>query len=291
MDIHPHSLAAIIPYYVDVHRGQDIQERYEQLVSNISALKSLVGTVVVVNDGCMLQALEKAEIITHVKNQGQAAAIRTGLTRALKDPRISYIVQCDADYDQRASDAELLLSHFKENDISPADRYLIVGDRYSPHEDIPSYRTCINTLQSLFFKRFGFEIMDAPSGLRAYTRGFAKIFLAQTKAQRFSATLEQVVLAGLTNTTVKSIPLTGSRLRDHYTPANKLVEIIDYALLCHADALCEKGFAAEIAFIQSVRNSFASKTNFVVDLTPIGVDRKIAFTYKPLPQGYSAVWV
>lgn len=232
----PRHIGIIIPFY---YLSNDFKADIKTLQETVDASQPYAGKIVVVNDGTALSTIRNAEIISHDSNAGKGVSIRTGLAHLLSDKDIEFVIEIDADNDQDPRDVVRFLEAFKNKD--PHQNYLVIGDRYAaPEMQNPGhYRVSINQLQMVLFSHFGFHLRDSVSGFRGYSRSFANEVLQKSKSNGFGIATEEIILAYVTNTTLKEIPLGYAKQRSNFTKAYKLGEVID-GITIHREELGKK---------------------------------------------------
>jgi glycosyltransferase involved in cell wall biosynthesis len=101
---------------------------------------------------------------------GQGAALQTGISLALRDPRVQHVVTFDADGQHHPRDAaRMVTTAVNENyDAVLGSRFLVRGN------DIPASRRLVLRL-AVLFTRFttGLAVTDAHNGLRVFSRNAA----------------------------------------------------------------------------------------------------------------------
>lgn len=133
--------------------------------------------VIVVDDGSGDDTYNQAkkagaDVIKHEKNRGKGAAIKSGLTRALKDGYDVFVL-IDGDGQHDPADIPLLLSFIGEYG-------LIIGSRFinGNPENMPLTRKVSNKVTTGIIKYVtGYELTDSQSGFRALSKGCANFFL------------------------------------------------------------------------------------------------------------------
>lgn len=123
--------------------------------------------IIVVNDGSkdktgeiLLQYAHRVTVITHPKNRGKGAAVRTGFGKAAGE----YVVVQDADLEYNPEDFRAMLSFAKDNSAP-----VVFGSRRLPHESGEQARggfrfywggVLLTTLTNLLY---GTHITDEPT--------------------------------------------------------------------------------------------------------------------------------
>lgn len=126
-----------------------------------------------VNDGSTDESQQILEamgvlVLTHPFNEGQGAALQTGMRYALEND-YEIAVHFDADGQHAASDIHIIVKPILENKVD-----IVLGSRFldrSQRDSIPGVKRLLLTCAVLFEKlRSGLELTDAHCGLRALSR-------------------------------------------------------------------------------------------------------------------------
>ena len=153
--------------------------------------------LVVINDGStdgtgdMVPALtlSNVHVITHPRNTGYGASLKTGIRRSKGD----VIAMMDSDGTYPVESLPLLLKTLREKEVD-----MVVGARTKKGVKIPLLRKpakwIVNTLANSLTGR---KIPDLNSGMRVFKRELAERFM-HLYPQRFSFTIT-ITLAALTN--------------------------------------------------------------------------------------------
>ncbi|MBI4418577.1 MAG: glycosyltransferase family 2 protein [Ignavibacteriales bacterium] len=139
-------------------------------------LKSLstgsgVCEVIVVDDGSRdgtadVAAAQGARVVRHGQNRGKGAALATGITEALKDRTMGWVVTMDADLQHDPGD----LPRFFEAQLK-GNAEIFVGWRRRMNTGMPLARMLSNTITSfLVSARTGCEMADSQCGYRLIAR-------------------------------------------------------------------------------------------------------------------------
>lgn len=154
---------AVIPTY----------QNAKTLLKVVADVHRVVDTVIVVDDGSKdgtAALLDKAtgnerpeKVLTHPKNCGKGAALKTGLTYA-RQQGFRYAVTVDADGQHRADDIPALLKAVEEEPDA-----LAIGSRGLQHENMPAKSTFANRFSNFWFALQTLQrLPDTQSGLRVY---------------------------------------------------------------------------------------------------------------------------
>ena len=180
--------------------------------------------ILIIDDGSTDNTVETAKnsgiknIVSHSKNLGLARAFDTGLKTSLK-LGADIIVNLDADNQYRASDIDKLIKPLLDKKAD-----IVIGAR--PIEKIKSFSPLKKVLQKLgsfvMRKISGTDVLDAPSGFRAFTKEAAKrinIF------DNYTYTMETIIQASKKGLTVKSVPV---EVNEDLRPSRLVKSNFDY---------------------------------------------------------------
>lgn len=161
--VEENEVCAVIPTY----------QNAKTLLKVVADVHRVVDTVFVVDDGSndgTAALLDKAtgnerpeKVLTHPKNCGKGAALKTGLTFAHQQG-FRYAVTVDADGQHRADDIPALLKAVEEEPDA-----LAIGSRGLQHENMPAKSTFANRFSNFWFALQTLQrLPDTQSGLRIY---------------------------------------------------------------------------------------------------------------------------
>lgn len=161
--VEENEVCAVIPTY----------QNAKTLLKVVADVHRVVDTVFVVDDGSKdgtAALLDKAtgnerpeKVLTHAKNCGKGAALKTGLTYA-RQQGFRYAVTVDADGQHRADDIPALLKAVEEEPDA-----LAIGSRGLQHENMPAKSTFANRFSNFWFALQTLQrLPDTQSGLRVY---------------------------------------------------------------------------------------------------------------------------
>lgn len=161
--VEENEVCAVIPTY----------QNAKTLLKVVADVHRVVDTVFVVDDGSndgTAALLDKAtgnerpeKVLTHPKNCGKGAALKTGLTYA-RQQGFRYAVTVDADGQHRADDIPALLKAVEEEPDA-----LAIGSRGVQHENMPAKSTFANRFSNFWFALQTLQrLPDTQSGLRVY---------------------------------------------------------------------------------------------------------------------------
>lgn len=161
--VEENEVCAVIPTY----------QNAKTLLQVVADVHRVVDTVFVVDDGSndgTAALLDKAtgserpeKVLTHPKNCGKGAALKTGLTYA-RQQGFRYAVTVDADGQHRANDIPALLKAVEEEPDA-----LAIDSRGLQHENMPAKSTFANRFSNFWFALQTLQrLPDTQSGLRVY---------------------------------------------------------------------------------------------------------------------------
>lgn len=161
-------VAVVIPAY----------NESKQIVSTIQQLKPNFNKIIVVDDGSsdrLSTVLSSLNVVClrHAVNLGQGAALQTGITYALLNQEIKYILTFDADGQHSVDYALKLMNEIKNKNLD-----IILGSRFlekSNQISVPQKKKLVLKL-GILFTRFdtGLKVTDTHNGLRIFNRIFAE---------------------------------------------------------------------------------------------------------------------
>lgn len=190
------TVAALIPCYREERHIRDVAAR----------TKAQLDTVLVVDDGSDDRTTEEAratgvQVVTHERNQGKGAAIKTGLN-ALVCVGVPWIVILDGDGQHLPEE----IPHFftAANKTGAA---MIVGNRMDDTRTMPLVRKLTNLTMSWLISKFaGQTIPDSQCGFRMFSRELASAFL-DAPSSGFDFESEMLVLASRRGVRIGAAPV------------------------------------------------------------------------------------
>jgi len=171
------------------------------IASMVIKSKKYVDTVLVVDDGSSDDTTAIAEkvgavVITHEKNSGKSAAIKTGFRYALEND-YAYVITIDGDGQHNADEIPLLLKDLEENKFDVA-----LGVRYGETTEMPGWRKVgKRVLDYTTSLGHGGNVTDSQSGFRGFNQNALKSITPRLNGDSFSVESEQLIRshdAGLT---------------------------------------------------------------------------------------------
>jgi glycosyltransferase involved in cell wall biosynthesis len=152
---------------------------FNEATTIAEVVRSLLNTftrVVCVDDGSTDESAEiasfaGADVVRHVVNLGQGAALQTGIDHALKDPTCAHVITFDADGQHRAQDALAMWRVALERDVE-----VVLGTRFGADDPgMPTSRRLMLRAATLFTRvTTGLAVTDAHIGLRVLSRAATK---------------------------------------------------------------------------------------------------------------------
>lgn len=182
----------------------------EKTIANVVNETKKFGRVVVVDDGSndLTRDLAKdagAEVLSHIINRGQGAAIKAGTEYVLNND-VDIIVHFDADGQHSASDIEKIITPIL---LGQSD--VVLGSRFLKNEselknEIPFVRFILLKAAIVFTRVIsGIKVTDAHNGFRALSKTAAqKIKITQDGMAHASEILDEIIK---NNLRYKEIPV------------------------------------------------------------------------------------
>jgi glycosyltransferase involved in cell wall biosynthesis len=157
----------------------------------VAEVQRQVSAVIVVDDGSSDDTAAQAgcagaTVIVHDRNRGKGAALRTGLTRAMREG-FEWAATMDGDGQHAPDDLPALWRRAEESGAS-----LVVGDRMHAAEAMPWVRRRVNFWMSRkLSQRAGQRLPDTQSGFRLiHLQSWAALSL---RAERFEVESEMLM--------------------------------------------------------------------------------------------------
>lgn len=198
--VEENEVCAVIPTY----------QNAKTLLKVVADVHRVVNTVFVVDDGSndgTAALLDKAtgserpeKVLTHPKNCGKGAALKTGLTYA-RQQGFRYAVTVDADGQHRADDIPALLKAVEEEPDA-----LAIGSRGLQHENMPAKSTFANRFSNFWFALQTLQrLPDTQSGLRVYP--LRRLHGLRWMSARYEAELTLLVFSAWAGVKLLPIPV------------------------------------------------------------------------------------
>lgn len=152
----------VIPVYNEGAVIGDVVERTRETFPNIVCVDD--GSR---DDSAARIAATGAHLVRHPVNLGQGAALQTGISYALAQPGMRYLVTFDADGQHRVEDAETMLAVARAEHAD-----VVLGSRFlEQNEQIPLLkRIVLRTVVTLSPTARKLKLSDAHNGLRVLNR-------------------------------------------------------------------------------------------------------------------------
>lgn len=198
--VEENGVCAVIPTY----------QNAKTLLKVVADVHRVVDTVFVVDDGSndgTAALLDKAtgnerpkKVLTHPKNCGKGAALKTGLTYA-RQQGFRYAVTVDADGQHRADDIPALLKAVEEEPDA-----LAIGSRGLQHENMPAKSTFANRFSNFWFALQTLQrLPDTQSGLRVYP--LRRLHGLRWMSARYEAELTLLVFSAWAGVKLLPVPV------------------------------------------------------------------------------------
>lgn len=198
--VEENEVCAVIPTY----------QNAKTLLKVVADVHRVVDTVFVVDDGSndgTAALLDKAtgnerpeKVLTHPKNCGKGAALKTGLTYA-RQQGFRYAVTVDADGQHRADDIPALLKAVEEEPDA-----LAIGNRGLQHENMPAKSTFANRFSNFWFALQTLQrLPDTQSGLRVYP--LRRLHGLRWMSARYEAELTLLVFSAWAGVKLLPVPV------------------------------------------------------------------------------------
>ena len=198
--VEENEVCAVIPTY----------QNAKTLLKVVADVHRVVDTVFVGADGSndgTAALLDKAtgnerpeKVLTHPKNCGKGAALKTGLTYA-RQQGFRYAVTVDADGQHRADDIPALLKAVEEEPDA-----LAIGSRGLQHENMPAKSTFANRFSNFWFALQTLQrLPDTQSGLRVYP--LRRLHGLRWMSARYEAELTLLVFSAWAGVKLLPVPV------------------------------------------------------------------------------------
>lgn len=198
--VEENEVCAVIPTY----------QNAKTLLKVVADVHRVVNTVFVVDDGSndgTAALLDKStgnerpeKVLTHPKNCGKGAALKTGLTYA-RQQGFRYAVTVDADGQHRADDIPALLKAVEEEPDA-----LAIGSRGLQHENMPAKSTFANRFSNFWFALQTLQrLPDTQSGLRVYP--LRRLHGLRWMSARYEAELTLLVFSAWAGVKLLPVPV------------------------------------------------------------------------------------
>jgi glycosyltransferase involved in cell wall biosynthesis len=162
--------------------------------------------VVVIDDGSFDKTAEVAEdagalVRRHPMNMGYGAAVKSGLTMALRG-NADIVVTLDADLQHDPEDIPSLLRPILDGDAE-----IVIGSRTDGKGNMPAYRRAGVKFITKLVQYNGVPVKDAQSGFRAYSAKALRTILPSISEQGFGLITESLAEASRYNIPIAEVPV------------------------------------------------------------------------------------
>ena len=179
----------------------------EKIADIILKLKEVTDTIIVCNDGSsdltkQISEENGAIVVSHEKNEGYGAAIRTIFLKA-KELEADMLITFDADGQHRIEDIDKVILPIKNNQAD-----IVIGSRFLENSSkIPKYRKLgINIITKVTNSTINEKITDSQSGFRAYNKKTLEKINPTEKGMGIST--EILIKASKINLIIVEVPIT-----------------------------------------------------------------------------------
>jgi glycosyltransferase involved in cell wall biosynthesis len=173
----------------------------EQVIGDVvaGALEKF-SNIVCVDDGSRDDSGDVAQaagavVVRHPINLGQGAALQTGLSYALSDPGMKYVITFDADGQHQVSDAEAMLEILRADEVD-----VVFGSRFLDSNTRPPAlkRALLKAAIAYSNASTKVRLTDTHNGLRALNRkAVATLDIRQNRMAHASEIIDQIGKAKL----------------------------------------------------------------------------------------------
>lgn len=172
----------------------------QQVIGDVvRGLRTTFTNVVCVDDGSADDSAKEARaagavVVRHALNLGQGASLQTGISYALKDPRMQCVVTFDADGQHQVHEAEIMARRVLANEAD-----VVFGSRFLDARTRPGLVKRLVLKAAVLFSNAttGVHLTDAHNGLRALNRRVCEgLDLRQNRMAHASELVHQVARSG-----------------------------------------------------------------------------------------------
>lgn len=198
--VEENEVCAVIPTYQNAKTLLKVVANVHRVVDTVFVVDdgSNDGTAALLGKGTGNERPEK--VLTHSKNCGKGAALKTGLTYA-RQQGFRYAVTVDADGQHRADDIPALLKAVEEEPDA-----LAIGSRGLQHENMPAKSTFANRFSNFWFALQTLQrLPDTQSGLRVYP--LRRLHGLRWMSARYEAELTLLVFSAWAGVKLLPVPV------------------------------------------------------------------------------------
>jgi len=155
--------------------------------------KRYAHTVVVVNDGSSDNTAEVAKeagavVLSHSKNKGKGAAVKTGFKYALQKD-FDYVVTIDGDGQHNPDEIPLMITELLRNGYD-----VVIGTRFGSSTEMPAWRKLgKRVLDYTTSIGNGGHVTDSQSGFRGFNKKAVELLTYKLNGDAFSVESEQLI--------------------------------------------------------------------------------------------------
>lgn len=168
----------------------------ENTVANlVTKTKQYVDTVLVVDDGsndrtALIAKEAGAVVLSHPRNKGKGAAIKTGFCYALENG-FEDVVTMDGDGQHDPEEIRTILSELHQNGHD-----IVIGTRFGPSTEMPFWRKIGKRVLD-YATSFGSggKLTDSQSGFRGFNKKAVETLVPRLNGEAFSVESEQLIKA------------------------------------------------------------------------------------------------
>jgi len=202
-------LTIIVPAYNEAHRLSDGIKRFDRAAAD-GAIDVRTTELVVVDDGStdatadtarsLIAHLPRHRVVSHPRNRGKGAAIRTGVALATG----THVAYMDADFaiDPRA--VPQLVEGLRTNDV-------VIGSRALPDSMVESTYALRAVMGGLFNRLVttgtGLQLHDTQCGFKAFRTPVARLLFHLVRIERFAFDVEVLVRAKRLGLAIAEVPV------------------------------------------------------------------------------------
>lgn len=210
------NILIIVPAYNEESKIAVLLDR----IAKFHSLKNLL----VVDDGSTdntssVAKKHGAHVITHSKNCGKGAALKTGFKHAIKS-EYDAVITLDADLQHKPEEIPKFILFYKENTSD-----IIIGTRDASLSNMPFMRLMVNHTTSLATSLLsGVRIRDSQSGFRLIDRKVLES--VGLKTSRFQTETEILIRAAILNFTIDEIEIDTLYFKDVKSHINPITDTL-----------------------------------------------------------------
>lgn len=173
----------------------------------VTAVRPLVGTLLVVDDGSTDSSAAEAEaagaeVLRRPRNGGKGAALKDGIASLLARPETSHVLFMDADGQHAPDDVPKFL------DAARREEAFVIGSRFGDRSKIPGKRYWANYIGSRVLSRMtGQELEDTQSGFRLIAADLLRRVAPRLRSTGYAVESEILIKASPLGIRVSHVPI------------------------------------------------------------------------------------